>query len=412
MSPSSQLLTKEQFSKWVHSALGRLYDAPYLQGHPLAKMLLGEEAQNPLARGQNLRRVLLDAIQALQPEPGRPALSPDWRAYRILELRYIEGLSLDEVMTELAVGKSQFFRDQARILETLVDILWNQRRETVAAPGSAGSEEASQHQVIQAETGRLVTSANWEVLEVVSILNDLGPIVFPLASSRGARIQVDPSAAIRVHADRIMVRQALLNLITHALAITQNKEVAISGQAGDKEVRLCVRTQILGTLSAHPPYPGLEICAHLMTAMGGDLRLDETAPDWQAVLAWPETEPRSLLIVDDNDELITLFRRYLAGQDWLVRWANCGAEARQRIMETKPTVIMLDVMMPEEDGWEILVSLKTNEATRNIPIIICSVAQELQLAESLGASGYLPKPVSQADLVKALAPYSTPVPGR
>jgi Amt family ammonium transporter len=54
------------------------------------------------------------------------------------------------------------------------------------------------------------------------------------------------------------------------------------------------------------------------------------------------------------------------------------------------------------------VRIRKSPDTREIPVIICSVVQEPQLAQSLGANGYLPKPVSQLALVNALAPYSAP----
>ena len=57
------------------------------------------------------------------------AQSADWRAYRILELRYIEGLSPAEVMQQLAFGRSYYFREQARILEALTSMLWDQRQQ-------------------------------------------------------------------------------------------------------------------------------------------------------------------------------------------------------------------------------------------------------------------------------------------
>jgi CheY-like chemotaxis protein len=148
-----------------------------------------------------------------------------------------------------------------------------------------------------------------------------------------------------------------------------------------------------------------------MAAMGGKLHLPRATLKWEAELIWPVTSPRILLIVDDNAKIIELFRRYLDGQDWVVKGATSGAEAWQKIAESTPAVIMLDVMMPAEDGWEVLVKFKKDPRTSAIPVVICSVVQEPQLASSLGAAGYLPKPVSQMELLTALAPYSIPETG-
>jgi len=101
-------VTPEQLAEWVHGALSRLYDSAYLDKHPLTKLLMAD--QPAMAQpGQTLRRKLLDAIRDLRPGPGVPAQSPDWRAYRILELRYIEGREAAEVMRQLALGRSQYY---------------------------------------------------------------------------------------------------------------------------------------------------------------------------------------------------------------------------------------------------------------------------------------------------------------
>ena len=86
-------------------------------------------------------------------------------------------------------------------------------------------------------------------------------------------------------------------------------------------------------------------------------------------------------------------------------WAKNGAEARQHLAELRPAAILLDIMMPEEDGWEILVDLKQRPETRDVPVLLCSVVNEPTLGQSLGAAGYLTKPVSQEALLAALAQW-------
>ena len=70
--------------------------------------------------------------------------------------------------------------------------------------------------------------------------------------------------------------------------------------------------------------------------------------------------------------------------------------------EVLPAAITLDIMMPNQDGWEILQALKSDPATRSIPVIICSVLEDPELAHSLGAAAYLQKPISQAALLDVL----------
>jgi hypothetical protein len=156
---TDQALSKEQFAKWVRDAYNRLYDSPYLHHHPLVAVLLPPEAQTTHNRSQNLRRVLLAAIEALKPQSGAPTQSPDWRTYRIFDLRYIEGLSSTEAMEQLAVSKSQFFRDQAQGFDHVIALLWEQRNVTAPVPGWPSSWPASEHETVQTETDRLFALA-------------------------------------------------------------------------------------------------------------------------------------------------------------------------------------------------------------------------------------------------------------
>jgi CheY-like chemotaxis protein len=145
-----------------------------------------------------------------------------------------------------------------------------------------------------------------------------------------------------------------------------------------------------------------------MQAMDGTLQVvtDEPGGLWEARLNWPAAKSLTLLVIDDNQGLIDLFRRYLASFRWQVIGAHNGAEARDVLARALPTVIMLDVMIPDEDGWEVLMSLKSRPDTRDIPVIVCSVLSAQPLAQTLGAAGYLSKPVTQQTLLRALAPWS------
>ena len=117
---------------------------------------------------------------------------------------------------------------------------------------------------------------------------------------------------------------------------------------------------------------------------------------------FPVDSQKVLLVVEDNEAVIRAFRRYLTGYNYQVIGATTGAEALRLARETRPAVVTLDIMMPHQDGWEVLQSLKNDPATQHIPVIICSVLEDPELAHSLGAVAYLRKPVTQADLLSAL----------
>jgi CheY-like chemotaxis protein len=403
---------RAQFDKWVHEALTHLYDTPYLQTHPLADYLPQGEPEPHLPRSQRLRRALLEAIESMRPPSGTPAQSPDWRGYRILELRYIEGLGPGEVMKRMGLARSQYFHEQARVIESLTSSLWDQHLAQEAAETAGQAREA----LARTEADRLSARATWEPVDLSSLLDDLKAVVQPLAASRDAEARLHPLEHLTVlYADRIMLRQALLALITAAVEARPGGRIALGDFASGEEIGLRVRA-----LPGEAPHEGpgdresppasLEICEQLMRTMGGrvGLAVEEKGP-WEGRLIWRAHVPRALIVVDDNEGMIDLFRRYLVGYPWQVLGAASAAEARQLLRDVIPAAIVLDVMMPGEDGWETLLSLKASEATRGIPVIICSVLREPALALSLGANAYLPKPVTQQALLQALAPWLQPL---
>ncbi|KAB8143100.1 response regulator [Chloroflexia bacterium SDU3-3] len=411
MSPSAEDPDYATFEQWLHDALGQLYDPPAIQNHPLAR-LLAEPNANAMQRDQQLRRSILQGIERLRPEPGLAAQSPRWRSHQILELRYIAGLSPAEAMQELALSRSTYFREQARALEQLAVLLWQewQQRQPQPAPAAQESREA----LARAEVERLSAHATWEDTDLAQLIESLRPIVAPLAQAKGATLAYGPAPqAALAHADRVLMRQAILGTITYALDVRQGGQVSIASFAGPGQVG--IRIAAAGSRAEGRPQPhqslGLDVCKGLMAAMGGSMEWQGDEQRWSAQLTWPEAATRSLLVIDDNEEFIDLFRRYLSGHGWRVIGATDAEAARQQLAEHVPSAIALDIMMPREDGWELLMALRASPRTQAVPVIICSVLNEPQLAGALGAA-YLPKPISQMALLRALAQLALPAPSQ
>jgi CheY-like chemotaxis protein len=114
------------------------------------------------------------------------------------------------------------------------------------------------------------------------------------------------------------------------------------------------------------------------------------------------TEGPTVLVVDDNQGLVELLDRYLTGHACQVLAASSGQEGLRLARQVLPDAIVLDVMMPEMDGWELLQRLRAHELTAATPIIVCSVFDDPELAYSLGASLFLAKPVKRAEILAAL----------
>ncbi|HEY9076706.1 MAG TPA: response regulator [Anaerolineaceae bacterium] len=409
-SPQSQTLDYEQFTRWVHETLGRLYDSAFLQNHPLTRILTSSDGNHSQTRSQEMRRILLGAIETLRPKAGIPAQSPDWRLYRILELRFIEGLAPVDVMLQLNLAKSQFYRDQAKVLDLIVNRLWQQVTKKDIDPRSVLPDTSNQN--LSAETDRLQQNTKWEILNLVDVIRETEHLTSPLARQKNVNVIYQFSGSeIYLLADRIMLRQIIINMLGYAISITQNRLVNFSAHQGKGRIDLELLTGTTAGFSPVIPRQGitgihqLDICENLMALLHGSIAYAQNNETWIASLTWFKSQERILLVVDDHSELADLYHRYLIGTGWQLTHAPTSADARRFIQNTKPDLVLLDIMLPGEDGWEFLESMKANENTRDIPVIICSVVGEPALAASLGASGCLAKPISQQMLLQALLPW-------
>ena len=112
-----------------------------------------------------------------------------------------------------------------------------------------------------------------------------------------------------------------------------------------------------------------------------------------------------VLVVDDDPAVHDLLRRFLGKEGFRVEGALNGEEGLRRARETRPDVVVLDVMMPRMDGWATLSALKCDPDICDIPVIMLTMVDDRNLGFALGASEYLTKPVERDKLVDVLARY-------
>jgi two-component system alkaline phosphatase synthesis response regulator PhoP/two-component system response regulator VicR len=111
---------------------------------------------------------------------------------------------------------------------------------------------------------------------------------------------------------------------------------------------------------------------------------------------------RKILAVDDEKHIVRLVQINLQKEGYEVATAGTGREALEKVSEFQPDLIVMDVMMPEMDGFEALKKLKENAETRDIPVIMLTAkAQDADVFRGWqsGADLYLTKPFNPAELL-------------
>ena len=112
-----------------------------------------------------------------------------------------------------------------------------------------------------------------------------------------------------------------------------------------------------------------------------------------------------MLLVDDERSIRTICRVNLESDGLAVREARDGADALEQVQRERPSLVLLDVMMPGVDGWGVAEELARDTGTRDIPIVFLSAraTQEDHLrAQALGAVGYVEKPFDPLELAGLL----------
>ena len=106
------------------------------------------------------------------------------------------------------------------------------------------------------------------------------------------------------------------------------------------------------------------------------------------------SQNKKIIIAEDEPVLIEMYRLYFERAGYEVLKASNGRECIDFVKNEKPNIILLDILMPKVDGWEVLKQLKTDPETKKIPILVFSnlgQTQEIQKGLDLGADDYVIK---------------------
>jgi len=401
---------QEEFARNLRRALYHLYDPDALRRNPVFPLLEPEHGGSPSA----LRDLLLAAIARLKPAAAVSVDSHAWRTHRLLQHRFVEQFDQAQVATNLGLSIRQIRRQEHQALQALADVLWRtydlaaryDPGVTPPAPVGAGSVRTS---ATDQELSWLGQSLPLEPVEVAQLVGTALDTAGPLLRTLHVQLENDvPADLPGVEIQAGHVRQALLMLISEAIRLAEGGRLIVSGELEPEQVTIAFEA-----MREAQPVAGeriastrerLELAQRLAALSGGSLAIlpERDRAVFGARLGLPRLAPLTVLFIDDNDDVHQLFHRYLAGTRYAYLGERDPARALAVAGTSAPQIIVLDIMLPGVDGWELLGHLRAHPITRDIPVIICSILPLHELALSLGAADTLQKPVTRETLLRAL----------
>jgi CheY-like chemotaxis protein len=349
-----------------------------------------------------VRSVILEAIEGIGAGNALPAESKSRFDYKLLVYRYMELQSQEQASELLDISPRHLRRKQQEAIVALALKLWQKH----FPPAQLQQDQIAEKQ------GSVAVTRTDTFLHEIEILNASSPSatanlakVVQKAVEMMAHVlnggqfginvfEIAPELEISLHPT--VLRQVILYTIE---CISQ------SGYAGaiDISARSEAGSVVISFSTCEAKEPRLlSQVNELVDALGARIKIRFDQNGCTMDLYFPRTEKVHLLVVDDNIELVGLYRRYVANTRYEVIHLPSGSDLLDQIRIIQPDVIVMDILLPELDGWDLLLQIHQSNPHPSIPVVICSVIGSEHMARSMGASGYLTKPVERKTFIEML----------
>lgn len=398
------MMTREEFVVALRAALMQLDDFSSLRNSPLLPRLCPTgHSPSPVA----LQERLVGVIHGLRYASSANAQ----RYYDVLRYRYVEHLSQSDVAFQLGISERQLRREQTNAIELLAEQLWRDIRhdEDAApdAPPSLAAGRTEEQKLIHTEMDWLrqhLTRGSCQVEDALlkSLLD-----VKSLAENYQVQITHCIHSEVGIAAVPLLaLRQSLLAVLTALVPRAAHQPLHLTANRSGAEIQIRIEFAATGKAVDEVCTHHVQIAHQILSPFGGGVRFGGCKPPdaypCQVVLKFPTVNSVPVLVVDDNPDATGLLQRYAQDTRFHILTTNNGLETLRLACEDKVQVILLDIMMPEIDGWDLLAELRHHPATQDIPIAVCSVLPHAELSAVLGARMFIQKPVSQESFLRAL----------
>jgi CheY-like chemotaxis protein len=280
-------------------------------------------------------------------------------------------------------------------------------------------------------------------------MKEITDTLHPLLAKNHNTLIVDcPSDIGSMRSDITKLRQSLFNLLSNASKFTENGTVTLTVERREPGwITFLVRDTGIGMTPAQQAKLfqafsqadasttrkyggtglGLVITQQFCKLLGGEIQVESEAgrgttfimqlPEQLQIpesLAAPSTVSSTIqreagsgagstiLVVDDDPAMHDLMQRFLSREGYRVMAAIDGQEGVTIARQQKPDVILLDIHMPQMNGWEVLSLLKSDPELARIPVMVVTIEDDQALGAALGAVDYLLKPVDYDRLLSLL----------
>jgi CheY-like chemotaxis protein len=400
----------EQFRNELRIALAHLHDPDYRPSE-LLSLTMGYE---PAGDASLIQADIIQAISQLEYPDDSPANIRTERDNEVLRHRYILRLTQEETADRLYMSVRSVRRAQRIATHALARQIWDYRlaRNSVAGEKTDQSttiSSASDHpstgndidwqSQVKEELAALQANSPEAIVDVQEAIEWAIAMESPLLASLGSVLTTDmPQDQLLAVMHPTILRQILIMAISQMTHDVESSEVNISVRPSRDYVSILVKCPTIPEQEA----PDFRVIEEIVALKNGatNISIDEGQMILQIdIQAAGKT---TVLVIDDNADLVHFYKRCTVGTRYRIIHAAQGERSCEAIAAAEPDIIILDIILPDVDGWELLSRLQKNQKTRALPVIICSIVVEEKLAMALGARAYLSKPVERHDLIQAL----------
>lgn len=293
-----------------------------------------------------------------------------------------------------------------------------------------------------------------ETFRLEPLIEEVAGMIRPISDKNGNTLIVNyiqKDDNLTIYSDIVRVRQSLYNLLSNACKFTSEGTITLSIDSyemnnqewvslavedtgvgmGQQQITKLFQPFSQADISTTRKYGGtglgLAITKKFCEMLGGDvtvksvvdqgstftIHLPVQAQNPLAEASFTQWEDPgvvlegslNILLIDDDKTIHDLVKRYLSPKGYSITSSYRGMEGIQAAQNIKPNIIILDIMMPEMDGWQVIRALKDYPELAKTPVIMMTMVDDENFGHSLGASEYLLKPINLKKLSEVLSKY-------